>query len=541
MSVDMVFRGGPVFGAPAGSAVAVSGGVIVAVAADGVPDLIGSDTDVVDLDGRLLIPGFCDAHIHPVQGGLVQLSCDLSTYDAEAAYVEAVRNYAAAQPDLEWIQGAGWMMAAFPGGLPTKGALDAVVPDRPVYLPNRDHHGAWVNSRALELAGITRDTSDPIDGRVERDADGTPTGMLHEGAMGLVGRMLPTATQDQQETALLTAQAHLHSLGITAWQDAILGSHSNIVDASSAYQSCAESGELTAKVVGALWWDRHRGNDQIPELVERRRRFSQGRFQATSVKIMQDGVAENFTAGMTSPYLDPCGHPTGNSGLSMVDPVELRDHVTQLDRAGFQVHVHAIGDRAVREALDAFEAARRANGPNDRRHHIAHIQVIHPDDVPRFAELDVVANMQPLWATHEEQMDKLTIPFLGPERTTWQYPFSSLARSGARLAGGSDWPVSSPNPLWGIHVAANRSVPPEAGEVLEPFLAEQSLDVEAALVAYTAGSAYVNHLDDTGHIRVGAAADLAVLDRDILSGPVDEVGAAVVDATYVDGQLVYQR
>lgn len=544
MTADLVFHGGSVFSPGHGVrevAVAVSGGRVVAVGSSDVLDEVATTTEVVDLAGRLLIPGFQDAHMHPVQGGLVRLSCDLSSESDEAGYLAKIRQYADDNPALAWVAGAGWMMAAFPGGLPVRQTLDGVVPDRPVFLPNRDHHGAWVNSKALDVAGIDAGTPDPSDGRIERDREGQPTGMLHEGAVDLVGRLLPRASQEHETRALLEAQAYAHSLGITAWQDAILGHYSNIADVSETYRSAAESGQLTAKVVGALWWDRNRGSEQIAELVERRERFSRGRFQATSVKIMQDGVAENFTAGMTSPYLDSCGHVTDNSGLSMVDPVALREYVTLLEQADFQVHVHAIGDRAVREALDAFEAARNANGPTDLRHHIAHIQVIHPDDVARFAALGVVANMQPLWATHEEQMDELTIPFIGPERTTWQYPFGALVRSGARLAGGSDWPVSSPNPLWGLHVAVNRAVPPAAGEVLPPFLLDQALDVETALTAYTAGSAFVNHLDDTGRIEVGMAADLVVLDRDILAGSPELVGEAVVDATYVDGDLVYQR
>jgi predicted amidohydrolase YtcJ len=224
-----------------------------------------------------------------------------------------------------------------------------------------------------------------------------------------------------------------------------------------------------------------------------------------------------------------------------VEPEALKRHVTALDAQGFQVHVHAIGDRAVREALDAFEAARFANGRGDQRHHIAHIQVIHPDDIGRFAELGVTANMQPLWATHEEQMDDLTLPFLGAERAGWQYPFASLVRAGVRLAAGSDWPVTSPNPLWGIHVAVNRQLPSAAGEVREPFLPAEALDVETALHAYTAGSAYVNHLDNTGAIRVGAFADLAILDTDIRSCPASEIGQATVLATYVEGVEVFAR
>jgi predicted amidohydrolase YtcJ len=537
---DLIFTGGGVFTADGANhtTVAVNGGRITAVGDDTVRDLGGPSTRVVDVAGGLLVPGFQDAHVHPLQGGLGRLTCDLSPYSTASDYLAAIAAYGETRPDLGWVSGAGWTMAAFPGGLPRREALDSVVPDRPAFFPNRDGHGAWVNTRALDLAGIDAGTPDPADGRIERDPDGTATGVLHEGAMDLVARLLPEDSLEDQVGALLEAQRYLHSLGITAWQDAIVGDHSHMADGCNAYQACASTGRLTAKVVGALWWSRTRGGEQIADLVERRARLSQGNFRATSVKIMQDGVAENFTAGMTSPYFDGSGRPTDNSGLSMVDPVALREYVTELDAKAFQVHVHAIGDRAVREALDAFEAARETNGDSGNRHHIAHIQVIHPDDVGRFHELGVTANMQPLWAAHEPQMDELTIPFLGQERATWQYPFGSLAASGARLAAGSDWPVSSPNPLWGIHVAVNRSLPDDSSA--EPFLVEQALDVPTALTAYTAGSAYVNHLDDTGRIVTGAAADLTVLDRDITTGPVEEVGATAVLATYVDGVAVYE-
>jgi predicted amidohydrolase YtcJ len=542
---DALFTGGTVFtpgSETQSTTVAVRAGRILAVGDDRLRELATASTRVVDLDGGLLIPGFQDAHVHPVQGGLGRLACDLSPFGNAPGYLAAIGAYAEDRPTQDWVIGAGWTMAAFPGGLPRREDLDSVVPDRPAFFTNRDGHGAWVNSRALELAGVDRDTPDPADGRIERDPDGTPTGALHEGAMDLVVKLLPPTTVEDQIEALLEAQAHLHSLGITAWQDAIVGDYSHIADASEAYRTCATDGRLSAKIVGALWWNRRKGADQITELAERRERLTLPHFSPTSVKIMQDGVAENFTAGMTSPYLDACGHPTANSGLSMVDPVELRGYVTELDRRGFQVHVHAIGDRAVREALDAFEAARTANGRSDNRHHIAHIQVIHPDDIGRFAQLGVAANMQPLWATHEPQMDELTIPFIGTERSSWQYPFGSLLASGATLAAGSDWPVSSPDPLWGIHVAVNRALPdPDGSPPGEPFLPEQALDVATALTAYTAGSAYVNHLDDTGRIVPGAAADLVVLDRDITSGPPDEVCAATVQATYVDGVAVYER
>jgi predicted amidohydrolase YtcJ len=355
--------------------------------------------------------------------------------------------------------------------------------------------------------------------------------------MHLLEHLLPETTEADQLGALLDAQAYLHSLGITGWQDAIVGAYANMRDASAAYVRAVAERRLTARVVGALWWDRARGVEQVPELVARRDRLAGDRFSATRVKIMQDGVAENFTAGMSAPYLDACGHGTDNLGLSFVDPGALAESVCELDRHGFAVHVHAIGDRAVREALDAFQVARERNGSRNR-HHIAHLQVIHPDDVPRFAELDVTANIQPLWAVHDAQMDELTLPFLGPVRSTWQYPFAALVRSGARLAGGSDWPVSSPDPLAGIHVAVNRVLPemPDA----PAFLPEQRLDLATALLAYTAGSAFVNGDDDAGRLAVGTRADLAVIDRDLFAHPVEEIAQARVQQTYVGGELVFR-
>jgi predicted amidohydrolase YtcJ len=263
-----------------------------------------------------------------------------------------------------------------------------------------------------------------------------------------------------------------------------------------------------------------------------------GRFRAGTVKIMQDGVIEDFTAAVLEPYLDATGAPTSNRGISFVEADALKRAVTRLDAEGFQVHVHAIGERAVREALDAFEAARAANGVRDARHHIAHIQVIHPDDVPRFAALDVVPNGQPYWACLEGQMIRLTIPFIGPERTAWQYPFACLVRSGARLAFGSDWSVSTGNPLREIQVAVTRR--PDDDPSQPVFLPDERLDLATAMSAFTVGSAFVNRLDEeTGTLEVGKLADLAVVDRDVFAVDPMEIGAARVLLTLVEGERVF--
>ncbi|MFE4635771.1 amidohydrolase [Streptomyces sp. NPDC056773] len=548
---DIVFTGGRVFTGtsptPVDAAVAVADGRILAVAdAATVRSLADADTEIVDLAGGLLVPGFQDAHVHPVVAGVQMLGCDLSEERTIDGYLAVVAAFAAAHPDAAWIRGGGWSMDVFPGGTPTRALLDAVVPDRPVLLTNRDGHGAWVNTRALAVAGVDRTTPDPADGRIEREEDGTPAGTLQEGAVELVADHVPIASPDEALAGLLAAQQHLFSLGVTSWQDAMIGAFPGNPDNYGVYLRAARDGSLRARVVGALWWDRERGLEQIPDLEERRRTGRADRFNATSVKMMQDGIAENFTAGMLEPYLDGCGCATGNSGLSFIDPEVLAEAVARLDRAGFQIHFHALGDRAVREVLDALAGAREANGANDNRHHLAHLQVVHPDDIARFASLEAAANIQALWAAHEPQMDELTIPFLGPERARLQYPFGDLQRAGARLVAGSDWSVSSPNPLWGIHVAVNRSVPDEAPnatgtfEPAPPFFPEQALTLSQALTAYTAGSAWVNHLDEvTGTVEEGKYADLVVLDRDPFAHPPLEIADTRVLRTYIDGELVF--
>src|SRR3990172_2428006 len=414
---DLVLRGGAVHtvdpARPRAQAVAVRGGRIVAVGTDAdVGEHMGPRTRVVELRGRTLLPGFQDAHVHAVTAGLDRLRCDLRGADDADAYLARIVEYAAAQPERPWIVGGGWAMGAFPGGTPDRGLLDAVVPDRPVCLDNRDGHGVWVNGRARGLAGIARPTPAPVDGRIERDADGQPQGTLHEGATALVERHIPQPTEEEWLASARPGQAELHRLGITAWQETS-GYETDL----GAYRTLAERGELTARVVVAQRWKRHAGPEQLDAFAARRDQSHVGRLRADRLKILLDGVLENFTGAMLEPYLDVHGSPTTNRGLLFLEPVLLREAVRLADGLGFHVHVHAIGDRAVREALDAFEAAGASNPARDRRHTIAHIQVIHPADLARFAALGVVANGQPYWAVSERQMDVLTIPFLGPERT----------------------------------------------------------------------------------------------------------------------------
>lgn len=530
---------------PAPADIAIAGDRIMAVAeAGGLADLIGPKTTVRTAAGELIVPGFQDAHIHPVFGGTELLQCDLTAATSAEDCYRVIRQYCAERPEPEWIIGAGWSMEFFPGGTPTRQALDAATDGRPAAILNRDHHGIWVNSRALELAGITRETPDPADGRIERDASGNPSGTLHEGASDAVTAILPKVTDELAALGLRTAQAYLHELGVTAWQDAMLGTGLGTKDATDTYLAAISAGELTMRVVGAQWWERDGGLEQVDSMIERRDRIAAadptGRFRASSVKIMVDGVAENFTAALSSPYRDASGRATANSGLSFIPPRDLKRYVTALDAAGFQVHFHALGDRAVTEALNAIKAARTANGDRGNRHHLAHLQWISSADIPRFAKLGAVANLQMLWAMHEDQLDELTIPFIEPGLVDRLYPFGELAESGATLAAGSDWPVSTPDPLAAIHIGVNRTLDPAIAPPLGGV--EQRLTLADALTAYTWGSAFVNGLErDTGRIEAGYLADLVVIDRNLFAFPTAQIGQARVRLTLSGGRVVYDR
>lgn len=543
MGIDLLIENSRVFTGtsyePQTTTIAISGNEIVAVGNDEVSELAGPETRRLDAQGGLVSPGFVDAHVHPIEGGLERMRCDLSAASTREGYLNLVARYVASVDDF-WIIGGGWQMAAFPGGTPQASDLDAIVSDRPVYLPNRDHHGSWVNSKALELAGITRETLDPADGRIERDEFGNPSGTLHEGAAELVKKLIPRDTDQDRHAALLVAQKYLHSVGVTGWQDAIVGNYGGHTDTGDIYLAAAQSGELTARVELALWWDRHAGRDQLAALRQRREHLQHELVQARSIKIMQDGIPENQTAAMLEPYfVGGCPCAGQGSGISFLDPIELAAVVRELDADHWQVHIHAIGDKAVRDSLDAFAGLSRT-GSVDNRHHIAHLQIVHPDDIARFAPLGVTATIQPLWATFEPQMVELNLPVLGDERASWQYPFGALHRAGAHLAAGSDWPVTTPNPWEGLHVAVNRTLrPSDADYTARQFFPEQALSLEIALAAYTSGSAWVNHDDAAGMLAPGTKADFVIANCNPFDNEPEEIGDTKAIATYVGGVEVF--
>jgi predicted amidohydrolase YtcJ len=535
VAADVVLRGGAVYTLNAvrswAEAVAIRQGKIVYVGSDrSVTPFIGPSTRVLNLQGRMVLPSFQDSHIHPISGGIGQRQCSLYAFQTKEEYVRAVARYAAEHKDVPWIRGDGWSLAAFaPTGIPDKSLLDAVVSDRPVYLESSDGHSAWVNSKALTIAGITRDTPNPNGGRIDHDPKtGEPMGSLQDEAMGLVNSKAPPYTAKERQDGLRSALKMLNGFGITSFQDASVDT-----DALETYRALDEAGQLSARVVASLWWERKKGEEQIAGFLEARRKYTRGRLRATTVKIMQDGVMEVQTAAMLEPYKGK-----GNErGLEMVDPEALKKDVAHLDREGFQVHFHAIGDAAIRHCLDAVEAARVANGPRDSRHHISHLEIFNPADIPRFRALGVVANFQPLWAYADDYMEKLTLPFLEPERARWIYPIGSLYRSGAVVAFGSDWSVSSANPLEEIEVAVTRMG--AAGETKEPFIPEERIDLPEALAAFTINAAYVNFQDErTGSIEVGKLADLIVLDKNLFTIKPEAISDAKVVLTLLGGQAV---
>jgi hypothetical protein len=534
-----VLTGGPVLGPDGrphyGRAVVVRDGRIEAVVPehDGPPVARARDTELIDLEGRLLLPGFVDAHAHPVWGGLEQLSCDLSGVPSTVeAYQRRIAATAAAHRDWPWISGGGWSFEAFPGGHPTAAMIDAVVRDVPVVLLNSDHHGVWVNTRALREAGIGAHTPDPPDGWIERDEAGEPTGMLHEGAAELVSSLLPEPSAEALDAALAQARRALLPLGVTAWCDAILGEYSGHPDPTPAYLRAAA--RLDVAVSGALWWERERGLEQVDDLVSRREQAAAAGFPTPLAKIMVDGIVENGTAALVDPYVG-----RGDRGLEFVPRDVLLAAVPALERAGFGVHLHAIGDRAVGDSLDAVAAAVAARqgrpGPVVP-HQIAHLQVVRPADVPRFGSLGVVATCQPLWACLEPQMTEFTLPVLGPERSGWQYPFASVARFGGALAIGSDWPVSSADPWAQVHVAVNRVAPATPAE--PPFLPAEALPLASVLHAFTAGSARAAGLAGVGTLAPGQRADLVVASADPFLLPPQELSGVRSEVVLLAGEVV---
>lgn len=533
-----------------GHALAVEDGRVVARDEDALAWGEVKGVSPTPLGEGLLVPALGDGHAHPLLGGLESLGPPVREQNSVADIVRVVGEHAAAHPELPVIRGASYDASLVPGGLFDARWLDEAVPDRPVVLRAWNYHTVWVNSAALRVAGIDSSTPDPELGQIDRREDGSPLGTLREwGAVDLVDEALGGWDVEPMVEAVEAATRRYAALGITWVQDAWV-----TPGELAAWLEAARSDRLHVRVNLALYADPRCWPDQLAELVEGRRQVRElghPLLTAETVKFFADGVVENATAALLEPYatladgLAPQEHARRHEGCRcapdgmLVWPAELLARaVTDVDAAGFQAHVHAIGDRAGRVALDAIEAAARANGPRDRRPVIAHVQLVDPQDRRRFAAQGVVANAEPLWAQLDDLMRVLTIPRLGDDRVGQQYPFADLVGQGATLSFGSDWPVSAAEPFEGIAVACSRRTPdgdPEGG-----WVPEQRLEVEQALRSYTQGNAH-QAFRRAGTLEVGADADLVLLSQDprTVADPLD-IAATTVTRTWLAGRLVHE-
>jgi hypothetical protein len=546
LPADWVLKNGAIYTVDASrtwtQALAVSGRRIAYVGADGgVEPFVGAKTRVIDLQGRMVLPGFFDSHAHPPAALDMVLSVNLYPLASLEAYRERVVEFAAKNPTRPVVRGAGWTNALFPLTGPGKRLLDELVSDRPVCLCSEDGHSYWVNSKALEMAGITRDMPNPEGGVIERDpATGEPHGTLRENAMELVDAVLPPYTTDDRVQGLLAYQKMAGEWGITTVLDAMVS------EAIDAYETLEAAGRFTLRYRGALLVDPKHGPEQVEQLLHERVKHTGPLFQTASAKIFVDGVVEGETAYLCEPYT----HRPGYRGELLWEPQNLNQVCAALDRAGFQLHAHAIGDAAVRVALDAYEYACCTNGRRDSRHLITHLQLVAPQDIRRFAELDVVGVPQPFWFGIDDYYWNLQLPYLGQERADAEYPMQSFIEAGVIMASGSDFPVTVPaKPLHGIHSGVTRTHVgrnADPGAVLKEgewgvLWPTERASLADMIASFTIHGAYAHFLEtQTGSLEVGKLADLVVLDRNLFEMPAPEIGEAVVLLTMFEGQQVYR-
>ncbi|MGE0624142.1 MAG: amidohydrolase [Pseudomonadales bacterium] len=526
---DLILSGGVVHTmdstVPRGEAVAIQGGRILAVGST-VDILARYEGPVRDLAGAMVLPGFHDAHVHPIGAGIDLLRCDLSEARSVEETLAAVAECDKASPGDDWLLGAGWSLGLFEDANPHKSLIDGIVPNRPVLLQGADGHSSWANSVALAEAGVEAETVAPPLGVIERDPDGTPSGTVRETAQYLLWNAAPEPTEADREAGLLAAVAVLNSVGVTSAIGAAVDTRGLAL-----YQRLADEGRLNLRFVASMGGYGEEGDT----LADPASRGTGARVRSDAVKIFADGVLEGETAALLEPYLETEG---GHMGMLNVAPDVLNARVVDMDRRGIQVHVHAIGDAAVREALDAFQAAREANGVTDNRHHIAHLQLIHPDDYARFAELGVAADFQSVWAFPDEYIVDINTAQVGQARVDRMYPIGSLERAGATIVTGSDWNVSTPNPLVAIEVAMTRQDP--EGRRTGVLNADEAVSLDTMLRAYTVNGAWLMHQEnETGRLAAGMKADLVVLEKDLFEVAPADIGEVGILATYLEGELVY--
>lgn len=497
----------------------------------------GAETRVVDLGGRFVLPGFHDAHTHPIDSGVDLLECPVYAYKTLSDVIARVKSCNLKMKDRplsEWLRGSGWTQFLFPTGAPHRTTLDRITTKRPIYLMSGDGHSVWLNSRALALAQIDRNTKDPRDGKIVRDRDGTPTGVLMEGAMALVDAIMPERSMDLRIRGLKNAITLAHQYGITSFHDAYLTREHLEV-----YREMEKQGFLSVEMSGALYADSNLPVEQVEDLFKLKQEFETDQIRLKTVKIFMDGVIEDKTAALLEPYLNPGAPPSSDRGEIQWDLNRLHEVARRAVVLGFNLHFHAIGDRAVREALNTIEDAEVISGVNVVGHRISHLQLVHPDDWKRFAKLGIFADFQPLWACRDVAIRQYTEPYIGPVRSKYLYPIGGVLNAGGEMAFGSDWSVTSMNPLSAIQTAITRMDP--NGVTDSNWTPEHRIGLEAAIRGYTLGGARAEQREkDFGSLEVGKFANFVVLDHDLFRIPVREISRTKVLSTYRRGQLLYQ-
>jgi predicted amidohydrolase YtcJ len=518
---------------PSAEALAIRDGKIIAVGnAKDVEPLRGKDTKVIDAKHHLLLPGFTDCHIHFMDGSLGLTQVDLNGASSITEIQKRVKAYADTHPQQPWILGMGWTYPTFaPSGLPDKKILDDVVPDRPVFLSAFDGHSSWANSKALEIAGITRDTPDPPNGKIMRDEKGEATGALKEAAGELVSKSAPKPTTEERLNALLAGIHEANRVGLTRVHSA--GGDFQYMDLLEQLQ---KRGDLSLRFYIAYFLD---PPELKPEALQQiraaRERFRDDWISGGAVKTMLDGVVEAHTAAMLTPYSDD----PSQTGKLFWDPDKYKQTIATLDKEGLQIFTHAIGDRSVRLALDAYEAAAKTNHTKDARHRVEHIETVTAKDIPRFGKLKVIASFQPLHAYPDDDTLKIWARNAGPDRASRGFSWHSVQSKGGVLAFGSDWPVVTLNPWPGVQNAVTRQT--TEGNPPGGWLPGERVSVADAIRGYTLGAAIGGHREKTeGTLEPGKLADMILLSQDLFTISPMDIAKTEVLMTIVGGKIVYQ-
>jgi len=545
---DLVMRGGAIYTVDAArswaEALAVKDNRISFVGDDReIERYIGPGTTVIELDGRMVLPGFQDSHIHPVSAMLKTQMCNLSGLRGLEAYLDKIRQCVKDEPGTDWLTGSGWSHANFDDdNRPDKTLLDSIAADRPITLGSYDGHSVWANSMAMELSGIDETTPNPPAGIIERYPNSQePIGLfLEDPAIQMVLKAKPETTDDERFKALMEVQTYLNSLGITSVQDAWVElDNVGLYGTIPAYQKAAAEGLLSLRVVAALYWRPNRGMEQLERMKQIRAESNTGNFRATAVKIWQDGVMHTHTSKLLEDYADR----PGERGLSMFEQSRLNEVVTALDKEGFQVHIHTDGDGALREALNAFAFARQENGSRDSRHQVAHLELVHPEDIPRLRKLGVIANVQPMWSTSRYYIGDLINVKLGEARKRWMEINRSFLAEGVTVAYGSDWFVTSPNPMDLIEAAVTRirpALPLDDKRTAKAMLPGEEVTIADAIASYTINGAFANFQEqDTGSLEAGKLADIVVLDKNLFDVEPVRISETRVLLTLLGGRPVH--